>query len=181
VRYHEVVTQRQAPAAPAHDALPAGFGDDLGWLITQCFRAHVDALDRAVAGVPQGLRGLQALRGAVNCSARNQAELARQLGLDRTVMVYLVDDLVKAGLVERITDPSDRRSKLVRGTEAGRRLLDEVTAAIAAADSVVLRPLPPDDQTRFREMLRTIAAHYIATGGDSNVCEVVVSASEARP
>jgi DNA-binding MarR family transcriptional regulator len=173
------VTQREAaPAAPAPDPLPAGFGDDLGWLITQCFRAHMDALDRAVAGVPQGLRGLQALRGAVNCSARNQAELARQLGLDRTVMVYLVDDLVKAGLVERITDPSDRRSKLVRATEAGRECLDHATAAIAAAESVVLGPLPQDDRTRFREMLRTIAAHYLTIGGDADACQVMVRLAE---
>jgi MarR family transcriptional regulator, transcriptional regulator for hemolysin len=172
VRYPDLVTQ----TAPG--GLPVGFEDDLGWLFAQCFRAHVDAVEHAVAGLPHGVRGLQALSGAVNCSAHNQAELARQLGIDRTVMVYLVDDLVKAGLVERITDPADRRSKLVRATPEGARRLTEVKDAIAAADSMILSPLSPDDQRRLREMLRMIAARHLAADGDGDPCRLVVRASE---
>jgi MarR family transcriptional regulator for hemolysin len=162
----------------ASGALPVGLEDDLGWLIAQCFRAHVDAVEHAVAGLPHGVRGFQALSGAVNCSAHNQAELARQLGIDRTVMVYLVDDLVKAGLVERITDPADRRSKLVRATPAGAKRLTEVKDAIAAADSVLLSPLSPEDQQSLREMLRMIAAHHLGYVDGGSACELVVRASE---
>jgi DNA-binding MarR family transcriptional regulator len=172
VRYPGFVTQT------ASGAIPVGFEDDLGWLIAQCFRAHIDAVEHAVAGLPHGVRGFQALSGAANCSAHNQAELARQLGIDRTVMVYLVDDLVKAGLVERITDPADRRSKLVRATPAGAQRLTDVKAAIAAADSVLLNPLAPEDQRKLREMLRVIAAHHLSANGDGDPCNMVARASE---
>ncbi|MEV6905816.1 MarR family transcriptional regulator [Amycolatopsis sp. NPDC051071] len=142
-------------------ALPVGLDDNLGWLLAQVCRAHGSVLERAVAGIPHGLRGFQALCGAVHESARNQAQLGRQLDIDRTVMVYLVDDLVAAGLVERTMDPADRRNKLIRGTEAGRARLEETRAAILAAEATVLAPLDPEDQERFREMLRTVVAYNL--------------------
>jgi DNA-binding MarR family transcriptional regulator len=92
-------------------------------------------------------------------------------------MVYLVDDLVKAGLVERITDPADRRSKLVRATPAGVKRLEETKAAIASAEAAFLGPLSPDDQARFRAMLRAIAAHHLSADGDDS-CDLIMRASK---
>jgi DNA-binding MarR family transcriptional regulator len=140
-------------------ALPPGLQDSLGWLLAMCFRAHVAVMDRVLADLPHGPRGYQALSGAANCSAHNQAQLAKQLGVDRTVMVYLVDDLERAGLVERIPDPNDRRSRLIRATQAGRERLDATEAAISAAEAELLGALSEDDQARLRGMLREIAAH----------------------
>ncbi|WP_410598545.1 MarR family winged helix-turn-helix transcriptional regulator [Amycolatopsis sp. lyj-90] len=145
----------------AIDALPQGLDDNLGWLLGQACQAHGSVLEDAVSEVPHGLRGFQALCGAVRGSARNQAQLGKQLGIDRTVMVYLVDDLVSAGLVERTVDPGDRRNKLVLGTEAGRKLLDKTKEAILAAEAEVLAPLTEKDQDRFREMLRAVVAHNL--------------------
>ena len=154
--------------------LPAGLEDSLGWLLAQCFRAYSSAMGQAVAEIPHGHRGFEALSGAANNSARNQAELARQLGVDRTVMVYLVDDLAKAGLVERIADPADRRSRLIRATDAGVRQLAATQRAIQDAEAAVLAPLAPDQQAQLRAMLQALASHYIAgAGGPANACQVV--------
>ncbi|MHA6763414.1 MarR family winged helix-turn-helix transcriptional regulator [Streptacidiphilus sp. PAMC 29251] len=147
--------------------LPPGLQDSLGWLLAQCFRAYGEAMGRAVAGIPHGHRGFQALSGAAHCSARNQAELARQLGVDRTVMVYLVDDLAKAGLVERIADPTDRRSRLIRATPAGVEQLASAQQAIQQAESMVLAPLSPAEQGQLRGMLQSLASHYIAHAGNA--------------
>lgn len=141
--------------------IPAGFEDDFGWLLAQCFRAHLNAMDRAVAGFPHGHRGFQALLGAANRSAKNQAELAKQLGVDRTVMVYLVDDLERAGLVERLPDPNDRRSRLIRATADGLDRLVATRTAISAAESELLAALSADDQKSLREMLREVARHQL--------------------
>jgi len=160
----------------APGALPAGFEDNFGWLLAQCFRAHMAAMDRAVADLPHGHRGFQALSGAAHCSARNQAQLAKQIGLDRTVMVYLVDDLEKAGLVERIPDPTDRRSRLIRATAAGVDRLKATEAAISVAESELLGALTAEDQGRLRTMLREIAAHHIAAAGHVGACDVAEQA-----
>jgi DNA-binding MarR family transcriptional regulator len=155
------VTETVAGDSRVRGALPVGLEDNLGWLLAQVCRAHGSVLERALADIPHGLRGFQALCGAAHGSARNQAELGRQLDIDRTVMVYLIDDLVAAGLAERAVDPADRRNKLIRGTDAGLVCLEETRAAIVAAEAAVLGPLDGADQERFREMLRTVVAHHL--------------------
>src|SRR5204862_8339718 len=49
---------------------------------------------------------LPAAQGVV----RTQLALAQHLGVDRTVMTYLIDDLEAAKLIERRPDPTDRRA-----------------------------------------------------------------------
>jgi DNA-binding MarR family transcriptional regulator len=163
-----------ADNAASPGTIPAGFEDNFGWLLSQCFRAHLNAMDRAVADLPHGHRGFQALSGAVNRSAHNQAELAKQLGIDRTVMVYLVDDLERAGLVERLPDPNDRRSRLIRATEAGQDRLTAAQTAISAAESELLAALSEQERKSLREMLREIAKHHMQPcTSDRSMCEIV--------
>lgn len=140
--------------------LPAGLEDNFGWLLARCFRAHLAVLDRVTADLPHGQRGYHALAGAAHCSARSQTELAKQLGVDRTVMVYLVDDLERAGLVERLPDPNDRRSRLIRSTPAGVERLKAIDEAAAAAEEELLGPLSEVERTLLRDMLQRIAANY---------------------
>jgi MarR family transcriptional regulator, transcriptional regulator for hemolysin len=160
-----------AAAAPGPMGLPPGFEDNFGWLLAQCFRAHLSAIDRATAGLPHGPRGYQVLAGAVNRSSRTQAELAKQLGVDRTVMVYLVDDLERAGLVERLPDPNDRRSRVIRATAVGAARLAEVEAAVRAAEAHLLSSLSEEDQAQLYTMLRQIvAAHHAAGAPVESAC-----------
>jgi DNA-binding MarR family transcriptional regulator len=139
-------------------ALPAGLETNLSWLLGESFRAHMEAMRGVLGDLPHGPRGFAALCGAAHGSARNQAELAKQLGVDRTVMVYLVDDLERAGLVERVADPRDRRSKLIRATEAGHSRLRELQAQTGAAEAELLAELSPAEQELLRALLRRVAA-----------------------
>jgi MarR family transcriptional regulator for hemolysin len=138
--------------------LPAGLDESLSWLLGEAARVHLSAMREVLGDVPHGPRGFEALCGAAHSSARNQAELAKQLGVDRTVMVYLVDDLEKAGLVERIADPKDRRSKLIRPTPAGLERLRELQEATASAEAVLLADLSPAETESLRSLLQRIAA-----------------------
>jgi DNA-binding MarR family transcriptional regulator len=71
-------------------------------------------------------------------------ELASLLGVDPPNLTTVVDDLERAGLVERQAHPSDRRVKLVVVTTAGAALAhraDEILARPPAA----LGDLPADE------------------------------------
>ena len=65
------------------------------------------------------------------------SELAEAEGLNPTMLSRMVGDLVEAGLLERTSDPADRRAAWVRVTEAGAelacRMRDERTQAVMSA------------------------------------------------
>ena len=92
--------------------------DDLGWGLGVVFLAYVTAAHAAVADLPGGPRGYQILAAAARGVVGSQLALAQQLGVDRTVMTYLLDDLEAAGLIERRPDPTDRRARHVVATTA---------------------------------------------------------------
>src|SRR5262245_49350887 len=61
------------------------------------------------------------------------AELADHLGLDRSTVSGLVDRAAERGLVQRVSNPADRRSSRVKLTRAGRRLAETRAHDIASA------------------------------------------------
>src|ERR1700728_2824116 len=97
--------------------------NDLGWGLGMIFRAYVKAAHAAVADLPGGPRGYQILSAAARGVVGSQLSLAQHLGVDRTVMTYLLDDLEAAGLIERRPDPADRRARHVVITGQGTELL----------------------------------------------------------
>ena len=56
----------------------------------------------------------------------NPSSLAEELGVKKATMTGLLDGLEKDNLVERVSDPRDRRKIGIRLTAGGRQLLDEM-------------------------------------------------------
>jgi DNA-binding MarR family transcriptional regulator len=111
-----------------------------------------------VSDLPGGHRGYLVLATAQQSSCSNQAALAQQLGIDRTVMTYLVDDLERAGLVERRPDPADRRSRRVVLTDASQDVLATAGDRVRSVEASVLGALSDDDATVLRHLLVSAAA-----------------------
>ncbi|MET4095405.1 MarR family winged helix-turn-helix transcriptional regulator [Arthrobacter sp. UYCu712] len=124
-----------SPAAKA--AVPG----DLGWHLATVLRGYQTRFETAVAGIPAGIRGFQVLSAVVHRDPPNQQALAAHLVIDRTVLTYLLDALVEAGVVERVPDPADRRARKIVATEAGRRTLTEYEARVASAEADLLSGL----------------------------------------
>jgi hypothetical protein len=70
---------------------------DLGWGLGVVLRAYAKAARAAVADLPGGPRGYQILSAAAQGAVSSQLALAQHLGVDRTVMTYLLDDLDAPG------------------------------------------------------------------------------------
>src|SRR5438477_11364538 len=62
-----------------------------------------------------------------------QIELATTMAIDRTAMVYLLDDLEQRVLVERVRSPRDRRAFLIHLTPRGRDTQRRAAAALDGA------------------------------------------------
>jgi DNA-binding MarR family transcriptional regulator len=148
--------------------------DDLGWALGVVFRAYVKAANVAFSELPGGPRGYQVLASAARGQPGSQLELARHLGVDRTVMTYLLDDLEKAGLIERRPDPQDRRARQIVATASGRERLGYLDRQMQAAEQHVLAGLDSEaDRRAFRALLFQLAAHAHVLDPVHSSCEVV--------
>src|SRR5258708_9534819 len=132
---------------------------DFGWGLAGLCRGYVKAADAVTEGLPGGHRGYQVLSAAARDEPGSQAALAARLGIDRTVMTYLLDDLVSADLVERRQDPGDRRTRLVVATDHGRVVLADLEARFALAEQHIMAGLSGADQATFRGLLAVLAKH----------------------
>lgn len=133
--------------------------EDLGWGLGVALRAYVKAAGAVMQRLPGGPRSYQVLTVAGRDRPRTQLALAAQLGVDRTVMTYLLDTLETAGLIVREQDPNDRRARHVVLTRKGTKLLTGIDRRLAQAEDHVLAPLGPDERATFRTLLQRIATH----------------------
>ena len=84
---------------------------------------------------------------------RSQVEIGRDLMVDRTTMVALVDDLVRLGHVERGPHPEDRRAHAVTLTASGVKIFPKVLAIANALEDECLSALCEDERLTLRELL----------------------------
>ena len=177
-------TSRSGPKADAGAAPGAGsqpgrgsacddvLCDDLGWALGVVFRGYVKAASAAFAGLPGGPRGYQVLAAAARGDPASQLALAQHLGVDRTVMTYLLDDLEQAGLIERRPDPADRRARRIVATTAGRELLGDLDRRLQAAEQQVLAGLEKEsDRGKFRALLRQLASRAREVDTEPGPCD----------
>jgi DNA-binding MarR family transcriptional regulator len=146
--------------------------DDLGWGLGMVFRAYVKATHAAVADLPGGPRGYQVLSAAAQGTVGSQLALAQHLGVDRTVMTYLLDDLEAASLIERRPDPADRRARRIVATRKGHELLATLNDRLRAAEGQLLAPLGTEMRTAFRAQIRLLATQLDAVDPPDSPCEL---------
>jgi DNA-binding MarR family transcriptional regulator len=80
-------------------------------------------------------------------------DLAAHYALDKSTVSRQVAALERAGLVERRLDPQDHRVQVLHLTDAGRRILGQVTESRRAAFRERLADWPEEDLARFAEYL----------------------------
>ncbi|MGW5260291.1 MarR family winged helix-turn-helix transcriptional regulator [Microbispora sp. NPDC004025] len=68
--------------------------------------------------------------------------LAEKLGVNPSTAMRMADRLAVAGLLEREVNPLNRRETLLRLTDNGRRIVDEVTARRKEEIAAILTRLP---------------------------------------
>lgn len=146
---------------PVEPAPAAGLTEDLCWLLSRASHALLTEFTAALEG-----HGISPRGHAVLVSAREgeatQTQLARAVGLDKTTMVAVIDELEQVGLAERVPAPGDRRARVIRVTNLGRRKIAEADAIIAGVREDVLSVLAPEDRDVFLRSLGTLACGRLA-------------------
>ena len=81
------------------------------------------------------------------------SELSEAEGINPTMMSRVIADLTESGLVERASDPGDRRAALVEATAAGRKLAERIRRERTDALNVALDGLDERERSQIEAAL----------------------------
>lgn len=122
-----------------------------------------DVVERLYEGAPenwtvQNLYVIEAIHSAAQANPDvTVADVARQLGLDRSVASRMITDAVRDGFVHRETSPQDaRRARLSLSAEAD-SFLDATHHFQQEAFTALIADWPAEDRRRFAAYLRRLA------------------------
>jgi DNA-binding MarR family transcriptional regulator len=130
-----------------------------------CLCLHVQRAARALARrFDEALRPLGLTNGQFSLlMSLNRPEpagmgsLASLLAMDRTTLTAALKPLERRGFVVVLVDPSDKRSRLVKLTPAGRMLLARAVPIWRRTHEAIEECLPHGDHDRLRDNLRALS------------------------
>lgn len=85
--------------------------------------------------------------------AVSQRELGDELDLDRSTIAELAARMVRNGLVERISDPQDKRRNTLFLTTTGRELLAELKPRVGNVERVLTQQLSAAERDTLRQLI----------------------------
>ncbi|WP_424347764.1 MarR family winged helix-turn-helix transcriptional regulator [Kocuria sp. CH-021] len=146
---------------PAPDGLARLTGIDLAaepvFLMVRAAALGSSTANQGLAPLGLKVRSYSILAVACSGTGPTQRELGDLLRMRPSQTVAILDELERRGLVERRTDPRDRRSKTVVPTGPGRELYARAKAAVDRAAETSLAALPPQDREDLARLLRRLA------------------------
>jgi DNA-binding MarR family transcriptional regulator len=137
-----------------HPSAEAPVTEFVGQLFFRLWRAsHVRAADVLESvGLTPALFGLLNVIGAREGAI--QQELGAAMGIDRSTMVALIDQLEGAGLAKRRPSATDRRAREIAITAKGRRLLERARRMVLETEDEVLAGLTAAERAELVRLLR---------------------------
>src|SRR4029450_1688965 len=90
----------------------------------------------------------------------SQAALSRRTGIYRSDLVAVVNELTSRGLIDRASDPADRRRNVITITPRGRRYLRRLDGLVAAVQDDLLAPLTPPERDQLVRLLTRLLDHH---------------------
>lgn len=136
------------------------FWNEAGHLIRRCHQIN-QALFFEEVGIAD-LTPVQApaLRMICENPGIDQRRLAAMIGMDEATIGKVVRRLVDRHLVERATDPNDRRAKCLTATPEGRSTWEAATPGLKALRTRLLQPLGEDEVVLLIAFLTRIVERH---------------------
>ncbi|MDD7972428.1 MarR family winged helix-turn-helix transcriptional regulator [Roseinatronobacter alkalisoli] len=147
------------------DNAAAGSIDSLlGYNLKRAYMIFRDDFRNSVENAGMTPRAMSVLAQIVEMPMITQSDVARRLGIERSGLVAIIDELEKGGLVRRAAVPGDRRSQALVPTAQGHKRIRAILQQVQAHEANLLSPLNPQEQAQLLHMLRKLRH---AHGNDS--------------
>jgi DNA-binding MarR family transcriptional regulator len=157
-------TQLPAQAAESERISLGRLGDFVGFRL----RRVQNQLSRDFAGATAALGLRSGLFSSLAIISANpglsQSELSREIGLDKSVTVTIVDDLEARGWAVRERSKLDRRRHALHITAEGEVQLEALLKTVARTENAVLHQLSPAELHLLSELLDRMYAACLDLG-----------------
>ena len=134
-------------------ALPPSMRDRVPFLLFRASQASLSLANQMLAQIGLCARQAGILTMVTELEPMTQKALADALGIDRTTMVALLDDLEDKGLAARQRHPGDRRAFLVHPTDSGRAAKAAAVRILDDQQRRFLAPLTPAERRQLAALL----------------------------
>ena len=138
------------------DFLP--LGNVFGFLT----KKYIGIVSEKMSQTPVAKNYFALLTIGLNTEKISQQELADHLLTDKVSLVRILDSLEKDELIERITNPNDRRQHLLKITEKGFPWISKIQKVLKEADEAFLQFIAPEHRACFRNELKSLC-HSVKT------------------
>ncbi|WP_316013165.1 MarR family transcriptional regulator [Roseobacter sp. HKCCA0434] len=128
----------------------------VGYNLKRAYLVFSADFRRALGRHGFGPRQFSALSLIVQFPQITQSELARKLGIERSGLVAIVDELEGRGFVARMPVPGDRRVQALAATKDGRTAYLHAREVVRSHEETLLSDLTPDELDTLNGVLRKI-------------------------
>jgi DNA-binding MarR family transcriptional regulator len=137
-------------------SIPLSLADQIGYLLSKAhLRVHT-AANQALEPLGLTVKHYGLLTLLVHEGPVSQGRLGAVMKIDRTTMVALIDDLERAGHVDRTRNPEDRRAYALVATASGKRIQRRAATLMKQVYDETLSPLSAGERRELRRMLQAI-------------------------
>jgi DNA-binding MarR family transcriptional regulator len=147
------------------EELPEGLGATIGGQLYLAHRYARAASNRALQTHRLELRHLGVLGVLAEAGPMSQRALVDRLQLDKSSMVYIIDELERQDLAVRQKDERDRRSYAVDITGAGRERLAAAERTTDETLTELLAPLSVAEARQLHALLARFIEHAAGLSG----------------
>ena len=91
--------------------------------------------------------------------------LATTLNISKTQLTPRIDELVKEGLLERVSDENDRRVLRIVLTTEGKNLIKKSNTTVTEGMDELLNPLSPEELEELGKSIETIKSTVLKIQG----------------
>jgi DNA-binding MarR family transcriptional regulator len=129
------------------------FAEETGFLVQWAHQKMRAAMNEALRPLGFNTRHLAVLAALSTAGPLTQRAMIDLLDIDKSVLVYVLNELEQRGFIERHRPDHDRRTHVVDLTADGRDQLAAVGAAAGPVNERLLQPLSPTDRRRLNDLL----------------------------
>ncbi|GAA4127955.1 MarR family transcriptional regulator [Actinomadura keratinilytica] len=136
---------------------PAADQVGLGMLLAEAHNRSRARINEALRPLGIDVRGLTVLLALPLYGPVSQRDLIARIGIDKSTMVRIIDELEDKGLVSRRRAPQDRRAYQIVLTGRGEQTLDKARRIAERTGEEIFGRLTGDERRHLVDLLRRLA------------------------